>query len=296
MIFKKLTKSLNNKPVVVFVQKALDEGVILLDKERTHVPSGFFNVSDLGYCMRQVYYRHTAKNDFPVNLLKKFGAGIDAGQRVVKFLQRAGILYGSYVCRSCAAHNTNCEIPTTCGCDQGHGGIVYSELSIRNTKRKISGKVDLFVKKDKVWLAEVKSASTYYKLMDKKSVAAKLGHNIQQTNMYMGMIRSHLRTIDKGRKTPFLFTDTETGALINGTTLGRGMNTESFLMIYEDKNSSEHYVHEFGYDHGMYLKDLEHVESFYKYLEAKKRPPRRLEDLKNCKYCDYVALCNQKGK
>jgi CRISPR/Cas system-associated exonuclease Cas4 (RecB family) len=294
MIFKKLGKALKLRPAVAFVQKALDDGVKRLDAERQHTPSGFFNVSDFGYCLRQVYFRHTAKSPFPPGLLKKFGAGVDAGQRVVRCLQKAEILYGSYYCASCGRYNANCVIPATCGCDQGQGGIVYSELGIRNLKRKISGKVDVFVQHSKVILGEVKSASTYYKLMDKKNIALKLRHNIQQANMYVGMIRSHLRNVEKGRESPFVFTDTGTGALINGATLGRAMDTSLFLMIYEDKNTSEHHVHEFAYDHNMYLEDIETVKSFYKFLEAKTRPPKP-SDTKQCKYCDYVDLCNQKG-
>lgn len=294
MIFKKLVKSVNTRPKAEFVRKALDKGVVLLDKERIHVRSGFFNVSNLGYCLRQIYFQHTDAVSAPPGLLKKFGAGVDAGQRIVRMLRKADILFGSYVCSGCHSTGTLCDIPSRRCCEQGD--FIYSELSIRNTERKISGKVDLFVRyNNKVILGEVKSASTYYKLMDKKNIEKKLGHNVQQANMYVGMIRSHLRAVEKGRKSPFLFTDVETGTVLCGSRLGKQMDTSSFLMIYEDKNSNENYVHEFPYDHDMYLKDLEHVKVFYQYVDEKRRPPKP-EDTSKCKYCDYIERCNEKEK
>lgn len=291
-VFKNLKNVLKTKPLVKFVISQLDKGVTALDADRTHVSSGYFNVSDLGYCLRQVYYRHTTPIIFPPRVLKKFFAGSDAGQRAVNILRRAGVLFGNSVCKQCGTVYTNMTPPSSCGC----GSMpVYSELGIRNNVRRISGKVDLFIKKDKVILTEVKSASTYYRLEKVEKIKENLLHNVQQANMYIGMIRSHMRYVDKKKKSPFIFFEAEGGSLVSGYELGKMMDTGVFLMLYEDKNSSEHHPHEFKYDHDMYLNDLKHVKKFYEYLDAKKLPPKE-HNAKKCKYCDYFEVCNGRSK
>lgn len=287
--FKQLLSKLKKRKVVPFVTEALDRGVALLNEDRVHERSGYFNVSDLGYCLRQIYFRHTEPEAFEPRLLKIFASGVDGGQRAVAFLRRAGVLFGASVCPTCGTLYCNMTPPDTCGCGTTP---LYSEVGIRNHKARISGKVDLFVQHDNVILVEVKQASTYYRLEKKQNIIDKLHRNVEQANMYVGMIRAHLRAVDKKKTSPYFFFESLHGEVIDGYALGKKMDTSKFILLYEDKNSCQHYPHEFSYDHELYKSGMRRIKEFFKYLDASELPPKE-PDGKNCKYCDYVKECNK---
>jgi len=272
-----------------FLLDSLNKGVKNLDGNKKG--SGNFYISELGYCLRQTYFKKLYPFDKPPALLMKFAAGTDSGVRVVKFLQSAQVLFGSAYC-ACGEHVTSCVVPDSCSeCGKR---MYYSELGITDLTRKISGKVDSMIYfKGRAYLVESKSSSTYYKLHDRKSILKHLGHNIHQGNMYLGLIRAYARQLEKKEVVnKIIFFDSDLGTVLDGLSIYPRMSLDSFVMLYEDRNTNVFNPHVFNYDHEMYKSDIKRVRLFFAHKETQTPPPK---EGTSCKFCDYMDRCREVG-
>lgn len=288
-ILGKLADKLKIKDASKALVDVLESGVKKIELNERQEPSGFFRVSDIGYCLRNIYYRRIVEKEFGANLLFLFEAGKDAGKRVVKYTQAENKLFGQFVCAVCGKFYSNCAMYDKCpAC--GASRMKYCETGIRYFNRKIGGRIDLFFNYDKPVLVEVKSASTHYKLGDKKKIEEQLGHNIHQGNTYLGLLRSYLRSVEKKDGKKFLFYEADYGHTFDGLVLCERLEKDYFLLLYEDRNACRYYSHKMYYDHNMYLEDLKSIKSFFEYWDNKELPPKDVER-KRCKYCDFAQKC-----
>ena len=289
--FASLSDKLSRENIAGALAKSFDDGMVALDKEKD--PSGFFHVSDLGKCLRSLYYKRMGKKEFPINVRRKFEAGKDFGQRAVRFVRASGKLFGSAFCYNCKKMYESCVLPKVCDC--GCIDLCYCETGVKRTDRKLSGKIDFFVQhRGKAVIVEAKSASTYYRLNNRKNVRDKLSAHIHQGNAYLGVVRGFLRAAERGEgkdKKYFFYAD-NTGVVLDKLALAQSVHLDSFLLMYEDKNSNDIYPYEFEYDHSMYIDDMVRVKEFFGCLKSGKPPEREQGDLE-CKYCDYTHECKR---
>lgn len=294
--FSALTSTLKQLREEMFlddiVRNALNKGALLWNKERERPPSGSFHISALGKCLRQTYYARFKPEPVGSSLAKKFRAGVDAGQRVADYLRRAERLFGLAVCRECEWRMESLGRVTSCQ-NCGSTELIYPEIGIRDLSisGSLSGKMDVLVigPKQRLYVGEVKSASTNYKVEKRANVEAKLMPHIQQGNAYVGILRRYMRLLARGEDPKVLFYEDHSGLVVDGRALAELMDLTSFVLIYEDKNTMETYAHEFVYDHDMYLRDRKRVVQYFDYVARRVLPPR---EKIGCRYCYYRELCD----
>ena len=293
MSFSKLSKRLRvkKKSISESILDSYNEGVIAWNKEREHAPSGSFHVSDLGSCLREVYYKRHIKQVFEPATLKKFWVGVDGGQRMVDAFKKSNNLFGYFYCISCGYSSPTTAISKCPNCG---GSCNYAETGLRDLSvggNGLSGKVDIFYFDGKqIYVTEVKTATTYYKPKDRASVMKYMPKHFHQANTYLGIIRKHMRYLAKGMKSPIEFVDADNGEMFNPEKLTSLLNLDSFILFYEDKNTSETYAHTFTYDPDMFKEDVSQVKKFF----STEGMPAREASTKNCKYCSFVEPCSEK--
>ncbi len=292
MSFHKLRRKLQKtkRPISEQILESYDEGVLLWDKEREHTPSGSFHVSDLGSCLREVYYKRHIRQVFKVETLKKFWVGVDGGQRMVDAFIKAKSIFGYFYCSSCGVSypTTNLTI-----CPQCHKPLTYSEIGIRDLSvggKGLSGKVDLFYDNSKeLFVVECKTATTYYKPSKRESVDKYMPKHKHQGNAYLGMLRKHLRYLTTHKKSPIEFVDADNGEIFDPVKLTKRLNLDTYLLFYEDKNTSDTFAHPFTYDPDMFKEDEQKVRNFF----SLRSMPAREASTKNCKYCSFAIPCSE---
>lgn len=296
--FKKLLKYVTTRAKEDDLEQeillALDEGVSNWNKIRERTASGAFSVSKLGKCIRQLYYEaQTPSPPFSPAVLKRFRGGIDTGQRLLNYGLHAGTLFGIYVCKACGFRCNTFTRITCCG-ECGSHELAFPEIGIRDLSvgKGISGKMDmLFLSTSgKVRITEIKAASSNYRVAVRENVEKKLRGYIQQGNMYVGLLRRFKRRVEKGLEHGIIFYEDIHGEVIDGLVLTQRMDLSSFALIFEDKNSMENYVHEFIYDHDMYLDDRRRVKLYFDCLLSGTLPPR--EVTQECRYCFFKSDCD----
>jgi hypothetical protein len=262
-----------------------------------------FPISSLGRCLRSSYYDHFDPPVHEARVLKLFRGGTDTGQRVVDYVFRSGRLWGVYHCRACKHYS---ELPAVITCCQecGSKDLVFPEIGIRDLSigKSLSGKMDLlFLNKGMVHVTEVKAVSSNYNVkglqkggkvsraLGRDNVVKKMRGYLQQGNMYLGLLRRYRRLQEKGKEPQIVFYEDFAGTIMSGVDITAQMNMDSFALLFEDKNTLANVVHEFDYDHEMYLADRARVKSFFDYVAQRKLPPR--EKL-NCHFCDHRERCN----
>lgn len=280
------------------ITMAFDTGVVNWNNVREKVASGSFNVSKLGRCIRETYYERQVPPTFRPAMLKLFRGGIDTGQRLLHYALHAGQLFGIYVCGACGFRTTEFRNITCCG-ECGSKELLFPEVGIRDLSLGkgtggLSGKMDmLFLRSNgKVIVVEVKAASSRYRVAERKNVEAKLRGYIQQGNMYVGLLRRFKRRVESGKEHQIIFYEDLHGEIIDGLILTERMDLTSFALAFEDKNTMENHVHEFIYDHDMYLEDRNRVKVFFECVEQEKLPPKEVSD--NCKFCQFKECCDKK--
>lgn len=293
--FAAIQRALNkqSKRLDAVVTEALRAGALDWNAERERPDSGSFHISRLGNCLRELYYARFDPIPFEASTLKKFRAGVDTGQRVVDYLRRGKALYGLSYCLACGWHTTEPDVVSVC--KNCNGAVGYPEIGIRDVSigDSLSGKMDALVigPESRVFVSEIKAASVYYKVDKRQNVEQKLRPHIQQGNMYLGLLRRFRRLLEKGIDPRILFYEDRGGECLDGKLLTQRISLDSFALIYEDKNSMDNFVHEFEYDHEMYLEDRARVKLFFDCVAARKLPPR---EMSKCRYCDYQERCGKR--
>lgn len=300
MRFKQLLAKLEQPPQTLegVILKAVDDGTLnWRDQDRTRPPSLSFNVGSLGRCLRQSYYARLEPPKFSTSTLRKFRAGTDTAQRVLDYLVRAGRYYGFYRCNHCSFLSPSLTIPTRCEkCSSND--MSFPEIGIRDVSigDSLSGKMDLFVvgPTGRRFVGEIKAVSSNYRINGKKDSRKRLVKSlrgyIQQANMYVGLLRRLQRLLHKGKDPKIILYEDHLGQTLAPETVLEGLDTTSFALLCEDKNSCDVHPFEFIYDHDMYLQDRQRVKDFFGYVAREELPPR--EKL-GCYFCDFKERCNR---
>lgn len=282
-------KSIVKKPVTPEKQflDLIDRGAILAnhdeDKRQKEKRRKFFSGSNIGYCIRQLYYKkmkEEEKKEGEPGFLKKVNFGSKLHELYQDYLQHSGHLFGNWYCKYCQKITGPSYSPTDrCDCERAPVGKLpkYSELSIIHPKLRVAGHPDGFVKIDKkLVLIEIKTISPYRKIGDSiDNVKKYVPEHIRQANFYSGLLQDEATMFEEGTKDLFLSL----------------FNSDYYLLVYSDKGSDETIPYRFNFNPTLFEDDKERVRKYWKALKEQ-TPPDAEPGMGGCKYCRFIDDCN----
>lgn len=237
----------------------------------------FFHISSIGYCLKAVYFDAIHGKEQELGFLKKVNFGTSLHELYQKYLAMSGNLYGGWYCKRCKHKSAAGFSPEKCNCKE-EPNQEYSEFHFMNSKYKVSGHPDGFLKiiKPKLTLIEIKTISPYYNIKEgPQQVDKYVPEHKRQCNFYLHVMQDASTFIEGVDKDLLL-------ALLD---------VERYLLVYHDKGKDDTITYPFSADRELYERDLARVALYHKCVKEGKEPPAEPE-MKKCKYCAHINKCN----
>ena len=258
----------------------LNKGAMLTNANEDKGRAKNFRMSDLGYCMRQNYYKYSVDGGKPrePDFFKKVNYGSLVHNLYQNYLAATGKLFGNWYCSLCGEIRGPSYLEGelsefVCSATERPTRLKYSELTVINNKLRVAGHPDGFANLlgNKLSLIEIKTITPYARIAESSSNAK--SEHLHQANGYLGLLQEDATVLDFDRDV-----------------LLKLLDTAAYLLIYVDKGSDKTVPYDFKYDPDMWAADKKRIAHFWE-CRKKKTPPAP-EGGSYCKYCDFIKDCN----
>lgn len=258
-----------------------EKGINAVNAREQKRDAKFFHISSIGYCLKSTYLNAKNGKETGISFLKKVNFGTKLHELYQEYLASSGHFYGNWYCKRCKTILPAGFAPGECGCGDD-ARIEYSELQLLNSRYKVSGHPDGFLrlKKPKITLQEIKTISPYRKIAEgPQNVDKYVPEHKRQCNFYLHIAQDPSTCIPNVDVDLFLAM----------------LDTKRYVLVYHDKGSDETVPYEFEADKALFEKDLARVAEYHKCVKEGREPAPEPSP-QQCRYCDWINACNGMGK